>query len=135
MPTLRLGVPKGSLESATISLFDQAGWKISPRSRNYYPSVDDPELTCALVRAQEMARYVEQGVLDAGITGHDWVSETEADVVEENDHDVRGPFGWSDLFDRREGRIRVLGVIGDQPGVGLIRDGEDLPLDLFLFAH
>lgn len=82
MPTLRLGVPKGSLESATIALFDQAGWKISPRSRNYYPDVDDPELKCALVRAQEMAPYVSNGTLDLGLTGLDWILETQAEVEE-----------------------------------------------------
>lgn len=82
MPILRLGVPKGSLESATIGLFDQAGWKISPRSRNYYPDVDDPELKCALVRAQEMAPYVANGTLDLGLTGLDWILETQAEVVQ-----------------------------------------------------
>lgn len=82
MPTLRLGVPKGSLESATIALFDQAGWKISPRSRNYYPDVDDSDLKCALVRAQEMAPYVANGTLDLGLTGMDWILETQAEVEE-----------------------------------------------------
>jgi len=82
MPTLRLGLPKGSLESATIGLFDQAGWKIRPHSRNYYPDVNDPELECALVRAQEMAPYVANGTLDLGLTGLDWILETQA-VVEE----------------------------------------------------
>jgi len=82
MPTLRLGLPKGSLESATIALFDQAGWKISPRSRNYYPDVNDPELKCALVRAQEMAPYVANGTLDLGLTGLDWILETQAEVEE-----------------------------------------------------
>jgi len=82
MPTLRLGLPKGSLESATISLFDQAGWKIRPRSRNYYPDVNDPELECALVRAQEMAPYVANGTLDLGLTGLDWILETRAEVEE-----------------------------------------------------
>jgi ATP phosphoribosyltransferase len=82
MPTLRLGVPKGSLESATIELFDQAGWKIRPRSRNYYPDVNDSELKCALVRAQEMAPYVANGTLDLGLTGLDWILETQAEVEE-----------------------------------------------------
>jgi ATP phosphoribosyltransferase len=82
MPTLRLGLPKGSLESATIGLFDQAGWKIRPRSRNYYPDVNDPELECALVRAQEMAPYVANGTLDLGLTGLDWILETQAEVEE-----------------------------------------------------
>jgi ATP phosphoribosyltransferase len=77
---LKLGVPKGSLEQATIDLFAKAGWRIGTSSRNYFPSIDDAELTCALVRAQEMARYVESGVLDVGLTGLDWVLETRADV-------------------------------------------------------
>jgi ATP phosphoribosyltransferase len=77
---LKLGVPKGSLEQATIELFAKAGWRIGTSSRNYFPSIDDAELTCALVRAQEMARYVESGVLDVGLTGLDWVLETRADV-------------------------------------------------------
>jgi len=82
MRTLRLGLPKGSLEAATIALFEQAGWKIMPRARNYYPEVDDPELECALVRAQEMAPYVANGTLDLGLTGLDWILETQADVEE-----------------------------------------------------
>jgi ATP phosphoribosyltransferase len=82
MPTLKLGVPKGSLEAATIDLFSQAGWKITPRSRNYYPDVDDRELICALVRAQEMAPYVANGTLDLGLTGLDWILETQAEVAE-----------------------------------------------------
>ena len=79
---LNLGIPSGSLQTACAELFEQAGYRISFPSRSYYPEVDDPEIDCLLVRAQEMARYVEQGVLDAGITGHDWVRETGADVVE-----------------------------------------------------
>ncbi len=78
---LKLGIPKGSLEAATIELFRRAGFNIATSSRSYFPSVDDPELECMLIRAQEMARYVEDGILDAGLTGLDWVSEVEADVV------------------------------------------------------
>lgn len=78
---LRLGIPKGSLEAATIDLFRRAGYNITTSSRSYFPSVDDPEMECMLIRAQEMARYVENGVLDAGLTGRDWVEENEADVV------------------------------------------------------
>jgi ATP phosphoribosyltransferase len=81
MNILQLGVPKGSLEAATIELFRRSGWKITTDSRSYFPSVDDPELRCLLVRAQEMARYVETGTLDAGITGRDWVLEYDAQVV------------------------------------------------------
>jgi len=80
MEILKLGIPKGSLESATIDLFKKAGWKITTSSRSYFPGVDDPSLRCMLVRAQEMARYIESGTLDAGITGKDWIMETDADV-------------------------------------------------------
>jgi ATP phosphoribosyltransferase len=80
--TLKLGLPKGSLQEATIELFRRAGYKISVSGRSYYPSIDDPSIQCMLIRAQEMARYVEQGVLDAGLTGHDWVLENDAQVRE-----------------------------------------------------
>lgn len=82
MQQLKLGVPKGSLEKSTISLFAQAGWDIQIRSRNYFPSIDDREISCALVRSQEMAPYVANGTLDLGLTGHDWILETESDVEE-----------------------------------------------------
>jgi len=77
---LQFGVPKGSLQDATVELFRRSGWKISVDERSYFPRVDDPGLRCLLVRAQEMARYVESGVLDAGITGRDWVFEYDAKV-------------------------------------------------------
>ena len=79
---LKLGVPAGSLQEATAELFRRAGYKISFSSRSYYPTIDDDEIECLLIRAQEMARYVEDGVLDAGLTGHDWIVETGADVEE-----------------------------------------------------
>jgi ATP phosphoribosyltransferase len=72
---LRLGIPKGSLEASTVQLFDRAGYKILVNSRSYFPSIDDPEIECMLIRAQEMARYVGDGVLDAGLTGMDWIAE------------------------------------------------------------
>ncbi len=78
---LKLGIPKGSLENATVDLFRRAGFNITTSSRSYFPAVDDPEIECMLIRAQEMARYVEDGVLDAGLTGRDWVEENEAAVV------------------------------------------------------
>ena len=78
---LKLGIPKGSLENATIDLFRRAGFNITTSSRSYFPAIDDPEIECMLIRAQEMARYVEDGILDAGLTGRDWVEENEADVV------------------------------------------------------
>ena len=79
---LRVGIPKGSLQDATIDLFKNAGYIITSSSRSYFPTIDDPEIECMLIRAQEMARYVESGILDVGITGHDWVVENGADVVE-----------------------------------------------------
>jgi len=82
MSALKLGIPKGSLQDATIDLLSRAGWKVTLSSRSYVPTIDDAEINCLLVRAQEMARYVETGALDAGITGHDWVQETRADVLE-----------------------------------------------------
>jgi len=77
---LKLGIPKGSLENATVDLFRRAGFQITTSSRSYFPAIDDPEVECMLIRAQEMARYVEDGVLDAGLTGRDWVEENEAKV-------------------------------------------------------
>jgi len=79
---LKLGIPKGSLEEATVNLFAKAGYNIKINSRSYFPSIDDNEIECMLIRAQEIARYVENGVLDAGLTGKDWVQENRADVVE-----------------------------------------------------
>jgi ATP phosphoribosyltransferase len=111
---LKLGVPKGSLQDATIDLFSRAGWKITLGSRSYVPSIDDGEIECLMVRAQEMARYVQSGALDAGITGHDWVVETGAEVHE-----------LAELVyaKQRLGRVRwVLAVPEDSP----IREPCDL---------
>src|SRR5271168_2924898 len=77
---LKLGIPKGSLENATIDLFRRAGFNITTSSRSYFPAIDDPEIECMMIRAQEMARYVEDGVLDAGLTGRDWIEESEANI-------------------------------------------------------
>ncbi len=79
---LKLGIPKGSLSESTVDLFARAGFSIQVSSRGYYPSVDDPELSCVMFRAQEMSRYVEDGVLDAGLTGRDWICENASDVHE-----------------------------------------------------
>jgi ATP phosphoribosyltransferase len=81
MSRLKLGIPKGSLENATVDLFRKAGFVINISSRSYFPAIDDPEIECMLIRAQEMARYVEDGILDAGLTGYDWVIENDSDVV------------------------------------------------------
>src|SRR5260370_4992389 len=84
MSRLKLGIPKGSLQDATLDLFSRAGWKITLGSRSYVPAIDDDEIEWLLVRAQRMARYVESGALDAGITGRDWVGETGAAVDEQS---------------------------------------------------
>jgi ATP phosphoribosyltransferase len=81
MSILKLGLPKGSLENATIELFEKAGWLIKPAARNYFPKIDDKELDCSICRPQEMSRYIESGMLDAGITGKDWTEENESDAV------------------------------------------------------
>jgi len=91
---LKLGIPKGSLENATIDLFRRAGFNITTSSRSYFPAIDDPEIECMMIRAQEMARYIEDGVLDAGLTGRDWIEESEARV-----QTVRG-------FDLRQAELR-----------------------------
>ena len=112
--TLKLGLPKGSLENATIELFRRAGFLITTAPRSYFPAIDDPEIECMLVRAQEMARYVEDGALDCGLTGRDWVIENEAEV-----HAV------SDLVYAKQsfGRVRwVLAV----PEASDVREVADL---------
>ncbi len=81
-PILKLGLPAGSLQEATGELFRKAGYKVTFASRSYYPVIDDPEIHCTLIRAQEMPRYVADGSLDCGLTGHDWILENEAQVVE-----------------------------------------------------
>ncbi len=107
MSRLKLGIPKGSLQEATLDLFARAGWRITLGSRSYVPAIDDPEIECLLVRAQEMARYVETGALDGGITGHDWVVET-GSAVEELAELVYAK--------QRLGRVRwVLAVPEDSP--------------------
>ena len=80
MSLLKLGIPKGSLETSTVDLFKKAGWRITYDSRSYFPDIDDGEISCLLVRAQEMSRYVEDGTLDLGLTGKDWIIENESDV-------------------------------------------------------
>src|SRR5262245_31348252 len=82
MALLKLGIPAGSLQEATAELFRRAGYKITFSSRSYYPTIDDDEIECLLIRAQEMARYVQDGVLDAGLTGYDWIIENKSDVHE-----------------------------------------------------
>lgn len=111
---LKLGIPKGSLENATIDLFRRAGFNITTSSRSYFPAIDDVEMECMLIRAQEMARYVEDGILDAGLTGLDWVAEVGADV-----------YPFADLIYAKQsfGKVRwVLAV----PESGPIQSVKDL---------
>ena len=86
-PSLRLGLPKGSLQDATLEKMAKAGWNVTVSSRSYEPYVDDPELTIRLIRAQEISRYVELGYLDAGITGHDWIIENHSWIPRPRDED------------------------------------------------
>jgi ATP phosphoribosyltransferase len=81
MNVLKIGIPKGSLENNTVDLFKRAGWRITYDSRSYFPDIDDPEIACTLVRAQEVSRYIEDGTLDLGLTGIDWILENSSDVV------------------------------------------------------
>ena len=111
---LKLGIPKGSLEQSTIELFRKAGWKISGGERSYFPSIDDPEIRCALMRPQEMPRYIADGTLDAGVTGKDWIVENGVEL------EVVADFIYSKVS-RRPTRW-VLAVPGDSP----IRTLEDL---------
>ena len=111
---LKLGIPKGSLESATIDLFRRAGFAITTSSRSYFPGIDDPSIECMLIRAQEMARYVEDGILDAGLTGRDWVEENEADVI-----------AVADLIYAKQsfGKVRWVLAVPESSG---FRSAEDL---------
>src|ERR1035441_219329 len=110
---LKLGIPKGSLENATIELFRRAGFSITTSSRSYFPGIDDPEIECMLIRAQEMARYVEDGVLDAGLTGRDWIQENEADVV-----------AVADLIYAKQsfGKVRWVLAVPESSGVQSVKD-------------
>ena len=85
MKKLKFGIPKGSLQKATINLFEKSGWRININGRSYFPDINDDEIECAICRAQEMSRYVENGTLDAGLTGKDWIEENESDVVTVDD--------------------------------------------------
>ena len=104
---LKLGIPKGSLEEATISLFARSGWKIRSHSRNYFPEINDPEIAVSLARAQEIPRYVSEGVLDVGLSGKDWIMENKADV------EVVSDLIYSKVSSRPA--RWVLAVAGDSP--------------------
>jgi ATP phosphoribosyltransferase len=115
MSTLKLGIPKGSLQESTVELFARAGWRIAVNSRNYFPVIDDPEIECMLVRAQEMARYVGSGALDAGITGKDWILETSGEVQEV----AELVYAKSSL-----GRVRWVLAVAEDSRVKSVRDLE-----------
>jgi ATP phosphoribosyltransferase len=112
---LKLGIPKGSLENATIDLFRRAGFQITVNSRSYFPAIDDPNIECMLIRAQEMARYVEDGVLDAGLTGLDWIAETGATVQ---------PIADLVYAKQSFGRVRWVLAVPEQSEVRSVKDLE-----------
>jgi ATP phosphoribosyltransferase len=104
---LKLGIPKGSLQEATIKLFEKSGWRIKEHHRNYFPEIDDDEITCSMCRAQEMSRYVESGLLDCGLTGKDWILENQSEV------EVVADLIYSKVSSRPA--RWVLAVAGDSP--------------------
>ncbi len=115
--TLRLGIPKGSLQEATVQLFARAGFNIYVSARSYFPAIDDPEIECMLIRAQEMARYVSDGVLDAGLTGQDWIAEQQLaspDAPAGERHPV--------AQDGQDSLLRCCVGVGDLVAVALDRD-------------
>src|SRR5436853_1495114 len=119
MSVLKLGLPKGSLQDATVQLFARAGFNIYVSSRSYFPAIDDPEIECMLIRAQEMARYVADGVLDAGLTGQDWIAEYEAtlpDIPASRRHSPVVPIADLVYAKQSFGRVKwVLAVPEDSP--------------------
>ena len=136
---LKLGIPKGSLQDATVQLFARAGFNIYVSSRSYFPAIDDPEVECMLIRAQEMARYVADGVLDAGLTGQDWIAEHElgdgvtgvlepiADLVyaKQSFGKVRWVLAAPEDERRRQRRARQpRGLVPDECGLVLLRRAE-----------
>jgi ATP phosphoribosyltransferase len=112
---LKLGLPKGSLQDATLELFHRAGYEITVNPRSYFPGIDDEEIECMLIRAQEMARYVEDGILDAGLTGKDWILENEASVVE-----------MADLVYAKQtfGKVRWVLAVPEKSSVQSVNDLE-----------
>ena len=115
MSVLQLGIPKGSLQQSTVEMFYKAGYRITVNSRSYYPEIDDEEIECMLIRAQEMARYVEEGILDVGLTGRDWIEETGADVLEVTEL-VYGKVGRSPL--------RWVLAVPEDSGIEHVKDLE-----------
>ena len=114
--TLRLGIPKGSLQDATVQLFARAGFNIYINSRSYFPAIDDPEIDCMLIRAQEMARYVADGILDAGLTGQDWIAEHDANRPGPDEGSSVVPIADLVYAKQSFGKVRwVLAVPEDSP--------------------
>jgi ATP phosphoribosyltransferase len=128
MNKLRFGIPKGSLQNATIHLFEKSGWKITVNDRSYFPDINDDSIECSICRAQEMSRYVENGTIDAGLTGKDWIEENESDVVVVDDliysKVSQNPARW------------VLAVAADSP-VKTIEDlrGKKIATELVNFTR
>ena len=118
MSLLRLGIPKGSLQDATVQLFARAGFTIYVNSRSYFPSIDDPEVECMLIRAQEMARYVAGGVIDAGLTGQDWIREHQAGHPDEDvaRADLRPRLREAELWQGPVGARRSRGLAVREAG-------------------
>ncbi len=125
---LRLGLPKGSLQESTFALFKKAGFNISVSSRSYFPSIDDPEIEVVLMRAQEIPRYVNEGVLDAGLSGLDWITENEADVVEVAD------LAYSK---QTTNPIRVVLAVAEDSGIKTVKDleGKRIATELVLLTR
>lgn len=121
---LKLGIPKGSLEAATRALFAQAGWNIDTRARNYFPSIDDAEIRCALIRSQEMGHTIASGTLDAGLTGQDWIAETGADVEVISDlvysKASNNPCRWVLIVDRNSPIQRIEDLHGKRIATELV---------------
>src|SRR5690349_24184768 len=115
---LKLGIPKGSLENATVDLFRRAGFQITVSSRSYFPAIDDSEIDCMLIRAQEMARYVEDGVLDAGMTGRDWILE--------NNETGNGVVEVADLIYAKNtfGKVRWVLAVPEKSEIRSVKDLE-----------
>ncbi|MFW6059080.1 MAG: ATP phosphoribosyltransferase [Phycisphaeraceae bacterium] len=115
-PLLRLGIPKGSLQDATIDLFDRAGYNVTVSSRSYTPEIDDPQMSCVMFRSQEMSRYVEDGVIDLGICGHDWIVENGSDIHEvcelEYSKATRNPVRWVLAVPEESGRDKPEDLAG-----------------------
>jgi len=125
---LKLGLPKGSLQESTFALFKKAGYNVSASSRSYFPSIDDPEIDVVLMRAQEIPRYVSEGVLDAGLSGLDWITENEADVVEVAD------LAYSK---QTTNPIRVVLAVAEDSGIKTVKDlqGKRIATELVLLTR